>query len=107
MRCVLYERRTLHEKITITYFGTYIFSQPCGLGGNGGSTEPSPTIEPDVRIEDITEDYMVNLMGASYSNINVLEFHGFCQCAMAFAPLRTRFLRTLSEQQNFYWHVEF
>lgn len=32
------------------------------------------TNETDVRIEDITEEYMVGLMGNSYSNIEVLEF---------------------------------
>jgi len=34
----------------------------------------TPTIVPDERIEDITEDYMLALMEDSYSNIEVLAF---------------------------------
>lgn len=34
----------------------------------------TPTIAPDVRIENITKDYMVDLMGDTYSNIKVLAF---------------------------------
>ena len=32
------------------------------------------TIETDVVIEDITQDYMISLLESSYSNIEVLEF---------------------------------
>lgn len=42
--------------------------------GTNASIIVTPTIEPDVRIEDITEDYMVDLMGDTYSNIKVLAF---------------------------------
>lgn len=42
--------------------------------GTNASIVVTPTIVPDVRIEDITEEYMVNLMGGTYSNIEVLAF---------------------------------
>lgn len=42
--------------------------------GINASIIVTPTIEPDIRIEDITEDYMVGLMGDTYSNIKVLAF---------------------------------
>lgn len=43
--------------------------------GTNASIVVTPTIEPDVRIEDITEEYMVNLMESTYSNIEVLAFN--------------------------------
>ncbi len=43
--------------------------------GTNASIVITPTIIPDVRIEDITEDYMVDLIGDTYSNIKVLEFN--------------------------------
>lgn len=42
--------------------------------GTNASIVVTPTIEPDVRIESITEDYMVDLMVDTYSNIKVLAF---------------------------------
>jgi hypothetical protein len=42
--------------------------------GTNASIIVTPTIEPDIRIEDITEDYMVELMGDTYSNIKVVAF---------------------------------
>lgn len=42
--------------------------------GTNASIIITPTIEPDIRIEDVTEDYMVDLMGDTYSNIKVLAF---------------------------------
>jgi len=42
--------------------------------GTNSSIVVTPTIVPDVRIEDITEEYMVDLMGNTYSNIEVLAF---------------------------------
>lgn len=42
--------------------------------GKNASIVVTPTIEPDVRIENITKDYMVDLMGDTYSNIKVLAF---------------------------------
>jgi hypothetical protein len=42
--------------------------------GPNATIDVTPPIEPDVRIEYITEDYMVNLMGDTYSNIEVVEF---------------------------------
>lgn len=43
--------------------------------GKNANIVVTPTIAPDVRIKDITEDYMVNLMGNTYSNIKVLAFN--------------------------------
>jgi hypothetical protein len=43
--------------------------------GTNSSIVVTPTVVPDVRIEDITEDYMVDLMGETYSNIRVLAFN--------------------------------
>lgn len=42
--------------------------------GTNASIVVTPTIEPDIRIEGITEDYMVDLMKDTYSNIKVLSF---------------------------------
>lgn len=42
--------------------------------GKNSSIVVTPTIVPDIRIEDITEDYMLDLMGDTYSNIKVLVF---------------------------------
>ena len=42
--------------------------------GPNASIVVTPTIEPDIRIEDITEDYMVDLMADTYSNMKVLAF---------------------------------
>lgn len=42
--------------------------------GTNASIVVTPTIEPDIRIEDITEDYMIDLIGGTYSNIEVLAF---------------------------------
>lgn len=42
--------------------------------GTNASIVVTPTIEPDIRIEGITEDYMVDLMKDTYSNIKVLNF---------------------------------
>lgn len=40
----------------------------------GASIVITPTIERDVAIENITEDYMIDLVDDGYSNINVLKF---------------------------------
>lgn len=42
--------------------------------GTNASIIVTPTIVPDIRIEDITEDYMLDLMVDTYSNIKVLSF---------------------------------
>jgi hypothetical protein len=42
--------------------------------GINSSIVVTPTIEPDIRIEDITEEYMVGLVGDTYSNLEVLAF---------------------------------
>lgn len=42
--------------------------------GTNANIIVTPTIVPDIRIEAITKDYMVNLMGDTYSNIKVLAF---------------------------------
>jgi len=42
--------------------------------GSNASIIITPTIVPDIRIEEITEDYMVDLVGDTYSNIEVLAF---------------------------------
>ena len=42
--------------------------------GTNSSIVVTPTIIPDIRIEDVTEDYLLSLMGETYSNIEVLAF---------------------------------